>query len=322
MSQAAVLARTVGECCEGQIPRPLGRCKLDTPLLAAGSLIDAPAAGNSPRFRGAWEASCGTKIEGMDMKFLREDMKRSFSNPGFFAGFFGLGALLTYNFVTESLHSGSPYYAIVNILAVSGFTVFLPVFPVLGYASQFCREYESGYYRLILARMKPQKFAAVRVISVAMSGGTVVALPCLFICLLAVALEMPGLADMNSLGLDASGVNVLRIPEDIEMAKIGMTYGIGVMVALKVLLGFLFGAAWALVGLAFAVWMPNQYVALVAPFVLYQSLYILMPNGLNPAVLVRGDDAGHLLSAALGCVWLLAAAAVAMAGFERRCRDA
>ena len=137
-----------------------------------------------------------------------------------------------------------------------------------------------------------------------------------------VALEMPGLADMNSLGLDASGVNVLRIPEDIEMAKIGMTYGIGVMVALKVLLGFLFGAAWALVGLAFAVWMPNQYVALVAPFVLYESLYILMPNGLNPAVLVRGDDAGHLLSAALECVWLLAAAAVSMAGFKRRCRDA
>ncbi len=41
MSQAAVLARTVGECREGQIPRPLGRCKLDTPLLAAGSLIMA-----------------------------------------------------------------------------------------------------------------------------------------------------------------------------------------------------------------------------------------------------------------------------------------
>ena len=40
MSQAAVLARTVGECREGPIPRPLGRCKLDTPLLAAGSLID------------------------------------------------------------------------------------------------------------------------------------------------------------------------------------------------------------------------------------------------------------------------------------------
>lgn len=256
------------------------------------------------------------------MKFLWMDVKRSFANPGFFAGLFGFGALIAYNFVTESLHSGSPYYAIVNILAVSGFTVFLPVFPVLGYASCFCREYESGYYRLILARLKPQRFAKVRIISVALSGGMIVALPYLFLCLAAVALEAPELADMNSMGLDASGVNVLKIPEDIEMAKIGMTYGIGVVVALKVLLGFLFGAAWALAGLAFAVWMPNQYVALIAPFVLYQSLYILMPNYLNPALLVRGDDAGHLLSVALGCVWLLAAAAVAMAGFKRRCRDA
>lgn len=256
------------------------------------------------------------------MKFLWEDIRRSFADPGFFAGIFGLGALLIYNFITESLHSGSPYYAIVNILASSGFTLFLPVFPVLGYASRFCGEYESGYYRLILARLKPQKFAGVRITSVALSGGVIVALPYLFICLAAVVLKAPELADMNSLGLDASGVNVLRIPEDIEMAKIGMTYGIGVMVALKVALGFLFGAAWALVGLAFAVWMPNQYVALIAPFVLYQSLYILMPNRLNPALLVRGDDAGHLMSVVMGFVWIFAAAAAAMAGFKRRCRDA
>lgn len=256
------------------------------------------------------------------MKFLWEDIRRSFADPGFFAGIFGLGALLIYNFITESLHSGSPYYAIVNILASSGFTLFLPVFPVLGYASRFCGEYESGYYRLILARLKPQKFAGVRITSVALSGGVIVALPYLIICLAAVVLKAPELSDMNSLGLDASGVNVLRIPEDIEMAKIGMTYGIGVMVALKVLLGFLFGAAWALVGLAFAVWMPNRYVALIAPFVLYQSLYILMPNRLNPALLVRGDDAGHLMSVVMGVVWIFAAAAAAMAGFKRRCRDA
>ena len=255
------------------------------------------------------------------MKFLRMDMKRSFANPGFFAGIFGIGALLVYNFVTESLHSGSPYYAIVNILATSGFTVFLPVFPVLGYASRFCGEYESGYYRLILARMKPQKFARIRIISTALSGGAIVALPYLLVCLGAVYLEWPGVADANFLGLDASGVNVLRVEADIEMVVIGQTYGRGAMVAVKVLLGFLFGAAWALVGLAFAVWMPNKYVSLIAPFVLYESLYILMPNCLNPAVLVRGDDAGHLLSIVAECVWLFAAAAAVMAGFRRRCRD-
>ena len=43
--------------------------------------------------------------EGMDMKFLREDMKRSFSNPGFFAGCFGLGALLRSEEHTSELQS-------------------------------------------------------------------------------------------------------------------------------------------------------------------------------------------------------------------------
>lgn len=255
------------------------------------------------------------------MKFLREDIRRSFINPGFFTGIFGLGALLAYNFAADSFRSGSPYFAIVNILAASGFIVFLPVFPVLGYASRFCEEYESGYYRFILSRMEPRKYAQVRSISVALSGGAIVAIPYLLVCFAAVVLEGPGLAGVNSLGLDASGVNVLRVETELEMVAIGQNYGIGVMVAVKVLLGFLFGAAWALVGLAFAAWMPNKYVSLIAPFVLYESLYILMPNDLNPAQLVRGDDAGHLFSVVMECVWLLAAAVAAMAGFRRRCQD-
>ena len=94
------------------------------------------------------------------------------------------------------------------------------------------------------------------------------------------------------------------------------------MVAAKVVLGFLFGAAWALVGLAFAVWMPNKYVSLIAPFVLYQSLWILLDKSiLNPVKLVNGDGIGHLLSAVMECVWIFAAAAVSMAGFKRRCQD-
>ncbi len=39
MRKIAMLAWIFDECREGQIPRPLGRCKIDTPLLAAGSLI-------------------------------------------------------------------------------------------------------------------------------------------------------------------------------------------------------------------------------------------------------------------------------------------
>lgn len=244
--------------------------------------------------------------------FLQKDIRRSFTSPGFFAGMFGLGALLTYNYVTESYCSGDPYYAIVNILAVSGFTVFLPVFPVLGYASEFCGEYESGYYRLILARMRPWQFARVRMFSVGLSGGVIVALPYLLVCLAILYLETP----------ERTGIDFLRVEADVEMVVIGHACGVGVMVAVKVLLGFLFGATWALVGLAFAVWMPNKYVSLIAPFVLYQASYLLLPDLLKPAMLVRGDDVGHLRSVVLGCVWLIAAAAVAAMGFERRCQDA
>ena len=246
----------------------------------------------------------------MNKKFLLQDIKRSFINMGFVAGFCGLSALLAYNFVRESIHAGSVYYAIVNILAASGFTVFLPVFPVLGYASDFCAEYESGYYRLILSRMKPQKYAQVRIISVALSGGAIVAIPYLLLCLAAIHTGVPEITS-----------NTLRVDPDLEMVVIAQTYGVGVMVAVKVLLGFLFGAAWALVGLAFAVWMPNKYVSLIAPFVLYQSMWIFLPDILNPARLVRGDHVGHLLSVVMECVWLFAAVVVSMAGFRRRCQD-
>lgn len=247
----------------------------------------------------------------MNKKFLLQDIRRSFMNMGFVAGICGLGALFTYNFVTESLHAGSVYYAIVNILAASGFAPFRPVFPVLGYASRFCEEYESGYYRMILSRMKPQKYAQARIISVALSGGAIVAIPYLLICLAAIHSGVPEITS-----------NTLRVDPDLEMVVIAQTYGVGVMVAAKVLLGFLFGAAWALIGLAFAVWMTNRYVSLIAPFVLYQSLWILLDKSiLNPVKLVNGDSFGHLLSAVMECVWILAAAAVSMAGFRRRCRD-
>lgn len=247
----------------------------------------------------------------MYLKFLLQDVKRGIFNIGFVAGVCGLGALFAYNFVTESIGAGSVYFAIVNILAASGFMPFRPVFPVLGYSSSFCEEYESGYYRMILARMKPLKYAQARIISVALSGGIIVAIPYLLVCLAAIRCGVPEITS-----------NTLRVDADLEMVVIAQTYGVGVMVAAKVSLGFLFGAAWALVGLAFAVWMPNKYVSLIAPFVLYQSLWILLDKSiLNPARLVNGDGIGHLLSVVMECVWIFAAAAVAMAGFKRRCRD-
>lgn len=234
-------------------------------------------------------------------------------NPGFAAGISGLGTLLAWNFFRESVGAGSFYYAVVNIMAASGFTVFAPVFPVLGYASRFCQEYESGYYRFILSRMSAKEYAMTRIVSVALSGGLIVGIPMLLICLASLGTGLPEVADTT----------YARVDMNVTLMQVAQTYGPGMVVAAKTVLGFLFGAAWALVGLAFAVWMPNLYVALLAPFVLYECLYVLPVGGFfAPSQLVRGDDYGHLYSAVMECGWILLAAGVAMAGFLRRCRDA
>ena len=102
------------------------------------------------------------------------------------------------------------------------------------------------------------------------------------------------------------------------------TYGDWYVFLWKVLLGFLFGCTWALVGLAFAVWLPNKYVALIAPFVLYEAMWLALGKVpiLNPIDLIRGDDLNNYpLSGVMECVYILLAAVLVMWGLKRRYRN-
>ena len=72
-----------------------------------------------------------------------------------------------------------------EIFAASGFTPFAAIFQGLAYASAFCEEYGSGYIKLIYSRMLPRKFALTRIATVALSGGTMLAIP--FIIVLSIA---------------------------------------------------------------------------------------------------------------------------------------
>lgn len=252
--------------------------------------------------------------------FFLQDIKRSFFNIGFLVGVGGLTALLLHSAVVYSGLTGlqDSYFILVDAWAISGFIPMLPVFPVLPYASRFCEEYVSGYHRMIFARMRPEKFALVRMISVGLSGGSAVAVPILILCL---AADWFGISEITD-------PNALRVPADLKMVVISMKYGYGTLVFLKVLLGFLFGATWAMVGLAFAVWFSNKYVSLIGSFVLYESLWILCDGKLrilNPTQLVRGDGAGYGagygLPLVLECVWLLAVAGVVLLGFKKRGKE-
>lgn len=242
-----------------------------------------------------------------------QDLKRSFVNVGFLAGLLAVTWILVDAVFQAPLdRSRSSYFILANVESASGFGPFAAVFPSLAYASVFCEEYNSGYVRMIFTRMSYKKFGVMRLITTALSGGSMLAVPVSLALGMAYGFGIPGIPE----GSDAGMLDLA-----IEFTYIE-SYGDGFIFVWKVILTFLFGCIWALAGLAFAVWIPNKYVSLIAPFVLYESMWVGFYNLplLNPIWLRRGLD-NYPLSAFMECVYILLAAAVVLWGLKRRFRN-
>lgn len=249
-------------------------------------------------------------------QFFLKDMKRSFWNIGFFIGMAAVTALLLTAEVTGAPlnQTRSSYHILIDAFAISGFEPFAAVFPVLAYATNFCEEYQSGYYRMVFARMSPMQFGRTRILTVGLSGGVMLAVPIGLACMMAYTFGVPGVPQGSDEGLLDGTIMLTYITK----------YGDWYIAVGKTVLGFLFGWVWALMGLAFAIWTANRYVALIAPFVLYESMWIGL-NGvswMNPIRLLRGDDVGsYPLAAGMEFVYLIIVSAVIMAGLVRRYRN-
>lgn len=247
--------------------------------------------------------------------FFLQDLKRSFLSKGFFAGLF----VVTWILVSAAFHaplnkSRSSYFIMMEVFAASGFTPFAAIFPGLAYASAFCEEYSSGYIKMIYSRMFLRKFALTRIVTVALSGGTMLAIPFSIVLSIAYCFGIPGIPTGSDEGLMAGTALMFYIEN----------YGEWYIFLWKVILGFLFGCIWALAGLAFAVWLPNKYVALIAPFVLYEAMWLALGkiSVLNPIYLMRGDDLNNYpLSGFMECIYILLVSFAVMWGLERRYRN-
>lgn len=245
-----------------------------------------------------------------------QDIKRSFGNRGFFISISALTALLLTAIVRNSPLDGtrSSYFIIMDAYAISGFAPFAAVFPVLAYASEFCEEYQSGYYRMIFVRIGVKRFGIMRIVSVALSGGVIIAVPIGLVCMVALYCGIPGVPSGSDEGLMAGSAMMRYVAE----------YGDWYVVLWKVFLGFLFGCVWALVGFAFAVWLSNRYVALIAPFVLYEAMWLGLYEVpvLNPVWLIRGDNLNNYpLSAFMEGVYFCIVSVIILAGLNRRWRN-
>ena len=218
--------------------------------------------------------------------FFLQDLRRSIINPGFFVGIIFVLAVLMPAAVLDTPLNGSRSYlhGFGNVFHASAFSPFAAVFPVLAYAAAYCEEHNSGYLKMILHRTGYAGFLRVRAVTVACSGGMLIALPVTIVCLIVYIGGVPGLPT----GSDSEILTGSKLIEAI--IKYGDRYEVGG----TIVLGILFGALWALVGFAFAVWIPNRYVSLLEPFILYDTLWLFIGDrSFNPVFLLSGDDVGH-----------------------------
>lgn len=247
--------------------------------------------------------------------FLRQDVKCAFQEKFFWISMLLLLAILFHGMIMytnmDASTGTSTYVYIVNAMALSGFGPFAAVFPSMGYSVRFCEEYNSGYFQMIRSRISWKKYASARMVSVGLSGGMIVAIPIMIVCIFAYIKGVPGVPQDGFL-------QGLQVVEYIEK------YGDLFVLSFKVLLGFLFGVMFSLVGLAFAVWSCNRYVTVIAPFVLYEAMWVVFYRYpmFNPIYLYRGDDLdSYPLSAFMEILYIAITALIIWFGFRKKAND-
>lgn len=179
-------------------------------------------------------------------------------------------------------HNYSPIELLSIPLGISDFSPFAAIFCVFPFSESFCEDINSGYYYSIVSRTGVKHYAMQRCFSVGLSGGIVVGaimLATIGFCLIAVGINAPpdDYSFMDNTMWAQTGI--------LQIWNGKLLYFIRVFVA------FLFGYVWAMVGLTVSVLIPNRYVTLIAPFVLYQFLWFLMSESpFNPVYMFRGDS--------------------------------
>jgi len=212
----------------------------------------------------------------------RSDLKKALLSSRFF-----LSAIVVFVILIRSMinyhvllwHVFDRLYLLTIPMALSGFAPFAAIFAVIPYTTSFCDDYNSGYIKVILTRIGPKKYMNSKILSVAISGAAAIGIPFFLIFSLITLIGIPTtLENLSEAYLGNSWFPYIAIGG-----------GTLVLVA-KLLLSMLFGAVWALVGLAVSSWFTNRYVTIIAPFVLYQALWVLLEGSpYNPLYMLGGD---------------------------------
>lgn len=199
--------------------------------------------------------------------------------------------------------------------SLSGLAPFAVLIPIIPYATSFCDEYNSGYFRLALIRSERNKYCFSKVMSTFLSGGIAMLVPFLLITLLIIAVGVPT-------------TPAVSLSEDYFNDTIWFQYmyslgGIFVLLG-RLILAFLFGAVWALVGLVISIVVPNRYIILLGPFVIYQALWMLCSKmQIGPITLLYGmSNIPLYIMVLFQAVIIIISSLLAFYGIRRRAKYA
>ena len=202
------------------------------------------------------------------MSVLAADLRRAFRSRGFFiAAVFVCLCLVLSQFVAlravlsgETDISGQPAYGAALCLQASqeeAFLAALPLAAALPFTSAFAEDVRSGFGRFWLPRSGRRADLASRILVAALAGGSVICLGELMAMVVMTIVTLPGASGAEPAG-DAFAGQLLAVE------------WLG-----KLMLTFLSGALFALIGLLSSIVTESRYMAWTVPFVSYYLLVIL-----------------------------------------------
>ena len=222
--------------------------------------------------------------KGVNRMIIKADLKRIVSGWQFYAALFGGLILFTHPVLLNRSfwEYASPLELFSMAIVISDFTPFEVIFAVLPYGTAFCMDCKSKYANSIVSRIGIRKYTWGRWASVALSGAMVMG----FLMLGTVTLCLTG-AKMPETEMSASFLKGGPW-ENLPLLMNGFWFYL-----LRICLAMLFGSLWATVGLIVSAVVPNPYMVLILPFVIYQGAWYLLELSIfNPIYYFRADFQG------------------------------
>lgn len=215
---------------------------------------------------------------------FKDDLRRMLSSPKIYVSYVvALAILLRPLFNTLKYGRNLSFIYLQSLpFGLSDYSPFAAIFCVFPFADSFCEDYNSGYSNAIALRIGTKKYAWQRAISTAFSGGFCTGFTVFTVLVVCyISATVPD---------DADSIMYMHYTiwdkMDLLLRYNGIFFAVG-----RVLAAFLFGSLWALVGLCVSTVVTNKYVTLIAPFVLYQILWLLLKGAFNPVQVLTGDSA-------------------------------